>query len=322
MSNITIKKKEYTREELISRKSKRRRIFKTNLSLLLLALPGIIFLIVFSYLPMGGLVMAFKDFVPRKGLFGSEWCGFDNFKFFFTSQDAWRTIRNTVLYAFDFLIVDLVVGVVMALLLYHLKSGVSLKVFHTVIMIPRFLSIVIISFIVYSILSPSYGILNQAIVAFGGEKIQWYSDSKYWPLILTIVHIWQIAGSGCLYYYSGLMGIDSTLFEAAELDGANTLQKCWHICIPAILPIMIMLTILAIGRIFSGDMGLFYHVPKDSGILYPTTDIINTYTYRALLNGSLEKSAAVGLFQSLAGFVMVLLANGIIKKISPENSMF
>lgn len=302
--------------------SKRMRIFLDNFHLFLLALPGIVFLVIFQYLPMFGLVMGFKDYVPRKGLFGSEWVGLDNFKFFFTSQDAWRTIRNTVLYAFDFLIVDLIVGVVVALLLYHLKSGIALKIYHSVIMIPRFLSIIIIAFITYAILSPSYGVLNQLIQAFGGEGIRWYSEAKYWPVILTIVHIWQIAGSGCLYYYSALMGIDQTLFEAAELDGASTLQKCWHICIPCLIPIMTMMTILGIGGLFSGDIGLFYQVPQNQGVLYSTTDIINTYTYRALLNGSLEKSAAIGLFQSVAGLVLVVVTNAIVRKVSPENKMF
>ena len=319
MRNITRKKGTENLEQI---KSKRRRIFRTNMALLLLALPGIIFMLVFSYLPMGGLVLAFKDFVPRKGLFGSEWVGLDNFKFFFTSQDAWRTIRNTVLYSLDFLVIDLIVGVVMALLLYHLKNGIALKIYHTVIMIPRFLSIIIISFIVYAVLSPSYGVLNQIIEGFGGEGMKWYSEAKYWPFILTIVHIWQIAGSGCLYYYSGLMGVDQALYEAAEIDGANTLQKCWHVSIPALIPIMIMMTILGIGRIFSGDIGLFYQVTMDQGALYPTTDIINTYTYRALLNGSLEKSAAVGLFQSVTGFVLVMVTNAIVRKVSPENKMF
>lgn len=322
MSILHRNSKKYSNDQGIRLRNKRMRIIKTNAALLLLALPGLVFLIIFNYLPMGGLVLAFKDFVPRKGLLGSEWVGLDNFKFFFTSQDAWRTIRNTVLYALDFLIVDLIVGVVMALLLYHVKSGIALKVYHTIIMIPRFLSIVIIAFIVYSILSPSYGVLNQIIRLFGGENIQWYGVPKYWPVILTLVHIWQIAGSGCLYYYAGLMGIDGTLFEAAELDGANTLQKCWHICIPSILPIMVMLTILGIGRLFNGDMGLFYNVTMDTGALYSTTDIINTYTYRALLDGSLERSAAVGLFQSITGLILVVSANAVIRKISPENRMF
>lgn len=302
--------------------SRTKRLIRDNGYLLLLALPGVVFLIIFQYLPMFGLVMAFKDFVPRKGLFGSDWCGLDNFKFFFTSQDAFRTIKNTILYALDFLVVDMVVGVVMALLLYHLKNRVALKIYHSVIMVPRFLSIIIVAFMTYSVLSPSYGILNSVIRAFGGEGVQWYSDPKPWPWILNIVHIWQIAGSGCLYYYAGLMSVDNTLYEAAEIDGANTLQKCWHISIPALVPIITMMLILGIGGLFSGDMGLFYQVPKDQGVLYPSTDIINTYTYRALLGGSLEKSSAVGLFQSLTGLALVLGSNAIIRKVSPENAMF
>lgn len=298
----------------------KRKMLKENLSLFLMTVPGIIFLVLFNYLPMYGVVIAFKNYIPRKGIWGSPWVGFENFEFFFTSQDAVRTIRNTVLYSLDFLVVDLVVGVCMALLFYHLRKGI--KVYHTIILIPRFISIIIVSFITYSILSPSYGVLNSLIVALGGEGIQWYNEPQYWPAIITIIHIWQIAGSGCLYYYSTLVGIDASLFEAASLDGANTLQKCWHVAIPALKPIMVLTLILGLGNIFSGDMGLFYQVTKNMGVLYPTTDIINTYTYRALLDGSMTKSAAVGLFQSLTGMVLVVTVNGIVRKISPENSMF
>jgi len=298
------------------------RVFKQNFALFMLALPGLVFLIIFKYFPMGGLVIAFKDYVPRKGLFGSKWVGLENFEFFFSSQDAFRTIRNTVLYSVDFLIVDLIVGVVIALMLYSLRNGIALKVYHTIILIPRFLSIVIVAFIAYSMLSPTYGVVNQIITAFGGEAINWYSEAEYWPAILNIVHIWQIAGSGCLYYYAALVGIDESLFEAAAIDGANTFQKYWHIAIPSLIPIMTLTTILGIGHIFSGDMGLFYQVTKNQGALYSTTDIINTYTYRALLDGSLEKSAAVGLFQSVTGLILVLITNGIVRKVSPENSMF
>lgn len=301
---------------------KKRRAFFDNLTLFLLTLPGLAFLLLFNYAPMFGVVIAFKKYQPLKGIFGSEWIGLDNFRFFFNSQDALRTIRNTVLYAVDFLILDLVLGVLMALLLYHLHSKVMLKTYHTIILLPRFLSIVIISFMVYALLSPSYGVLNQIIQAFGGQSVQWYSEPKYWPAILTLVHCWQIAGSGCLYYYAALVAVDESLFEAATIDGANTLQKCWHIAIPSLIPIMVIMTTLGIGNLFSGDMGLFYQVPKNQGILYETTDIINTYTYRALLGGTLEKSTAVGLFQSVVGLVLVLITNGITRKISPENSMF
>ena len=295
---------------------------KYNLTLLMLCVPGLICLFLFSYLPMFGIVIAFKDYVPIKGLFGSEWVGLKNFEFFFTSQDAVRTIRNTVLYSVGFLILDLILGVLIAVLLYNVKGKMGLKVYHTIILLPRFMSIVIVSFIVYAFLSPASGVLNQIITAFGGEAVKWYSEAKYWPVILTIVHAWMTIGSGCLYYYAALTGIDATLFEAAEIDGANVVQKACHVAIPELVPIMVMMTILGIGGLFSGDMGLFYQVPRNQGLLYEATDIINTYTYRALLGGSLDGSAAVGLFQSIVGFILVIVTNQIVRKVSPENSMF
>lgn len=293
-----------------------------NLALLALCLPGLICLILFNYLPMFGIVIAFKDFAPIKGIFGSEWNGLENFRFFFESQDAVRTIRNTVLYSVEFLILDLVLGVLIALLLYHLKNEKGLKVYHTIILLPRFLSIVIISFIAYAFLSPANGVLNSILIELGANPIQWYDEAKYWPVIITVVRIWMSIGAGCLYYYAGLTAIDPSLLEAAELDGASTLQKAWYVEIPELVPIMVMMTILGIGGLFSGDIGLFYQVPKNSGLLFETTDIINTYTYRALLSGDLAKSAAVGLFQSIVGLVLVLSTNAIVRKVSPENSMF
>lgn len=295
---------------------------KYNLTLLGLCLPGLICLLVFYYLPMFGIVIAFKDYVPLKGIIGSKWVGLDNFKFFFMSQDAVRTIRNTVLYSVEFLVLDLLFGVLIAVLLYNVKGKVGLKVYNTIIMLPRFMSIVIIAFMTYAVLSPTYGIANQLITFWGGEAIQWYSEPKYWPGILSIVYVWKSIGSGCLYYYAALTGIDSSLFEAAEIDGANVVQKTWHVAIPELVPIMVMMTILGIGGLFSGDMGLFYQVPKDQGLLYEVTDIINTYTYRALMGGSLARSSAVGLFQSIVGFFLVIGTNQIVRKVSPENSMF
>lgn len=302
--------------------NRKQAVRRYNLALLALCVPGLIWLIIFKYLPMGGIIIAFKKYAPMKGLFGSEWIGFKNFEFFFTSQDAFRTIRNTVLYSVTFLASELFFGVLIAVLLYYVRSARGLKIYHTIIMLPRFMSIVMVSYIVYSLLHPSSGILNNLITAFGGEAISWYTEPKYWPYILTITHIWMILGSGCLYYYSALTGIDPSLYEAAEIDGANVIQKTWYVSIPELIPIMVMMTILGIGGLFSGDMGLFYNVPRNMGILYPTTDIINTYTYRALLAGSLAKSAAVGLFQSVVGLILVTGTNAIIRKISPENSMF
>ena len=300
----------------------RRTKVQENAQLLLMTLPGIILVFLFCYLPMPGLAIAFKKYNPNLGVWGSQWCGLDNFKFFFTSQDAVRTIRNTVLYSSAFLILDLVCAVCLALMLYFLRSKRALKVYNTVVIVPKFMSPVIIAFIVYALFSPNFGLVNAVIKALGGDAIAWYSEPKYWPWILTVTHIWQTVGMNSVIYYASLMSLDESLLEASTLDGANRWQQICHVIIPHLVPVMVVTTVLAMGSIFSGDFGLFYQVPKDQGTLYATTDIISTYTYRALLGGSLEKSAAVGLFQSVVGFVMVVATNAIVKKISPENSMF
>lgn len=293
-----------------------------NLTLLLLCVPGIVCMIIFKYLPMFGVVIAFKDYHPLKGIFGSKWCGFENFEFFFTSESAFRTIRNTILYNAGFLILDLIFGVGIAVLLYFLTSKIGLKIYHTIILIPRFMSMVVIAFIVYAFLSPASGLLNSLIEAFGGEPIQWYREPQYWPFILPITYVWKSIGAGCLYYYAALTSVDPSLLEAAEIDGATGWQKFRNVLLPELVPVMIMMTILGIGNLFSGEIDLFYQVPRNSGMLYATTDTINTYTYRALIGGMLDKSAAVGLFQSVVGFILVMVTNGIVRKVSPEHSMF
>lgn len=295
---------------------------RESLNLTLLALPGIILLFIFNYIPMGGAVIAFKNYKPLKGIWGSEWCGFENFRFFFESSDAVRVLRNTLGYSSFWIITGVITGVGMALMFYNLRSKKALKFYNTAVILPRFLSAVIVAFLVSTLLNTRYGLLNQLILAVGGEKIMWYSEPGYWPVILTIVHIWCDVGMTSVIYYSALMSLDESLIEAAKLDGANKIQQIFHVMIPHLIPIIIIQVILAIGKMFSGDFGLFYQVPMDSGALYPTTDIINTYTYRALTEGSLARSTAVGLFQSAAGFVMVVITNAIVRKISPENSLF
>lgn len=295
---------------------------RENFNLSLMVLPGVLLFLVFNYLPMLGIVIAFKDYNPNLGIMESPWCGLDNFKFFFTSQDAARVIGNTVMYSVTFLIVDLVAGVGLALMFYNLRSRRALKFYNTVVILPRFMSAVIVAFIVYIILNPSYGIANQLIQMFGGEGVQWYMKPAYWPVILTITHVWQTVGMNSIIYYASLMGMDESLLEAAALDGANKWQQTWHVVLPHLIPVMVITTILAIGHLFSGDFGLFYQVPKDVGLLYSTTDIINTYTFRALQTGALEKSTAVGLFQSITGLLLVTGTNSIVRKISPENSLF
>lgn len=186
----------------------------------------------------------------------------------------------------------------------------------------RFERMVIISFIVLSLLNVRSGVVNQVLAALGGKKIQWYSRAQYWPYILTLVHEWASVGMGCILYYATLMGVDEGLFEAAMLDGANRRQQLWHVAIPHLVPVIMIKLILGMGSIFQGDFGLFYQVPRNIGLLYRTTDVINTYVFRAMMGGDLEKSAAIGLFQSLVGMAMVILTNLIVRKVSPEQSLF
>lgn len=295
---------------------------RESLSMGMLALPGVIALLVFNYAPIFGIIIAFKNYKPLKGILGSDWNGLDNFKFFFTSQDAVRTIRNTMCYNIAWLIIGTICAVGLALMFYSLKNRRALKFYNTTVLIPRFLSTVILAFLAEIFLHKRFGLLNKLIESFGGEGLDWYTVDVAWPFILTIVHIWATIGMTSVIYYAALMGLDEGLLEAARLDGVNKIQQIWHVMIPHLIPIIIIQNILGIGSLFSGDFGLFYQVPHNSGAIYSTTDIINTYTMRALMDGNMARSAAVGLAQSVAGLVMVVATNAIIKKVSPENSLF
>ena len=297
-------------------------IFRENAEMTFLALPGIVLFAVFAYWPMFGVVIAFQDFNPALGFLGSEWVGFNNFVFFFASQDLLRTLRNTVMYNLGFLGLDLVAGVVLALALYCLRSKYAVRAYNTIMILPNFMSSVLIAFIVYALFSNSYGLTNQILGALSIKGIPWYTRAQYWPAILTVVHLWSTVGMKCIIYYASLMSIDDSLFEAAQLDGAGRMKQLRHVAIPHLVPVMVITTLLGLGGILGGDFGLFYQVPKDQGLLYKTTDIISTYTYRALLDGDLEKSSAVGLFQSAVGLVMVVATNLVVRKISPDNSLF
>ena len=296
---------------------------KENLQLLSLALPTIILLAVFNYAPMFGIVLAFKDYKVPEGIFGSPWVGLENFRFFFESQDAFRVIRNTLGLNLLFIAAGIFFGVLFALLMFEVKRRSHVKVYQTVSIIPSFISWVAVGYIVYSLLDPTKGLVNQILEAFGKGGIEWYSEAKYWPIILLIAKTWQGVGLGSIIYYAALMGVDNELFEAAEIDGAGKLQRIWHVSLPQIVPIIIVMAILDIGKIFRADFGLFYNVTRDVGALYSTTDVIDTYVFRALMQqGNIGMSSAVGLVQSVVCFVTLVATNLIVKKISPENSLF
>jgi ABC-type polysaccharide transport system, permease component len=302
-------------------KSNKFRVFRDNLELSVLALPAVLYFFIWSYLPMAGLVIAFKDYRYDKGIFGSDWIGLANFKFFFTSQDLWRITRNTVCYASVFIIIEIISAAAIALLMFELKRK-FVNIYQTIIILPRFMSWVIVGYISYAFLNPVQGFFNQILLNIGLEPTQWYSKLQYWPFILVLIDSWKVVGINSIMYFASLMGINTELFEAAMIDGAGKWKQVKHISIPSLVPLMIILGILAVGGLFRGDFGLFYQIPRNVGILYPVTDIIDTYVFRGLWNGNYAMSAAVGLFQSLMGLLLVIFTNFIVKLIDSEKSLF
>lgn len=285
--------------------------------------PVVLHLLIFAYIPMFGVVLAFKDFRYNLGILGSPWCGLDNFVFFFTSQDAWRVTRNTVGYSLLFIVTGMAVAVTMALFLYEIKSRAAVKAYQTIAILPHFLSWVVVGYMTYAIFNPVHGVLGRLLEALGLLDFNVYTNPGAWPLIMPLLNIWKGTGMGTILYYAALMGINREYFEAARIDGATKLQVTWHVSIPFLLPVMTILLILALGNVFRADFGLFYEIPRNSGNLYRTTDVIDTYVFRALReHGDIGMSAAVGLYQSLVGFVMILLANGVVRWMDPDSSLF
>lgn len=300
----------------------RRALVLGNTEFFLLALPAILYFVCFHYLPMAGAVLAFKNFKYNLGIFRSPWAGFKNFEFFFTSQDFYRLMRNTVGYGLTFMATGLVSAVTVALLVFEVKWRTAVKLYQTVMILPRFLSWVIVGFITFLIFSHQHGVANRLLVASGGPGVDWYTSPQYWPLILTTVHIWKGVGTGALLYYAALMGVNKELYEAAEIDGAGRWKQTLHISLPALVPLMVVLTILAIQQIIRGDFGLFYQIPRNVGSLYPATDVIDTYVFRGLMTGDMAISAAVGLFQSAVAFLLIVGTNLAVRKVSPDHSLF
>lgn len=293
-----------------------------NKGLFLLAIPGLLFVIIFYYLPMFGLVLAFKDFNFAKGIWGSEWSGFENFRFFFNSADALIVTRNTIALNFSFIVITSVVSVIFALLLFELSKR-AVKVYQTTLFFPYFLSWVVVSYVTYALLNPELGVINQFLVKLKILGINWYFEPTYWPYILTIAYLWKSVGYSTLIYYTGLMSIDKSYFEAASIDGASKLQQMRTISVPLLIPLIILIVLLQVGRIFYSDFGMFYFLTADSGALYPTTDIIDTYVFRALrVSGDVGMATAVGLYQALVGFILVVTTNMMLRKFNKENAIF
>lgn len=302
-------------------------LFK-NRAFLLMAMPATIWFIFFSYLPMFGVVIAFKEYrYSRDGflasILNSKWVGLKNFEFLFKTNDAYIITRNTVLYNAAFILLGLVLSVALAIILSEIANKKLAKLYQTGMFLPHFLSWVIVGYFTYSFLSYDKGIVNQIADLFGVERMQWYNDPTYWPLILILVNIWKTVGYSSVVYLAAIMGIDRSLYEAAMIDGANKWQQIRHITLPMLTTLVTIMTLLAVGRIFYADFGLFYQIPRDSGTLYSVTNVIDTYVYRGLkTTGEIGMSTAAGLYQSLVGFILVIGSNYIVRKFNKDNALF
>ena len=304
---------------------RRRRFFRReDLALYVMALPTVIFLLMFCYAPMFGLVMAFKDFKVNLGIFGSKWNGLANFRFLFATTDAWTITRNTVCYNLVFMAVNTVLAVIMALMLSELTNRRLAKTLQTIYMLPYFLSWTVVAIVLSAFIDREFGLVNKLIQATGGKgKTDWYKQKELWPPLLVFIHAWKGVGYNTVLYLAVISGISHDYYEAAVLDGATKFQQARYITLPHLRFVISISLIMAMGSIFRGDFGLFYSVTKNSGKLYPVTDVIDTYIYRGLINlGNVGMTTAAGLYQSVVGFLMILGANWVVTKIDPESAMF
>lgn len=288
-------------------------------------LPGVLYFIVNNYLPMAGIVIAFKKINYRKGIFRSPWNGFDNFQFLFQSGSVVTMIRNTVLYNLVFITLGTMLAITVAILMNEIRSRIANRVYQTVILLPYLMSWVVVSYLVYAFLAGENGYVNNTIIpALGGTaKINFYQEKIFWPFILFFVNQWKGLGFNMIIYLAAVIGISPDYYEAARIDGATKWQQITRITIPQLLPTIITLFILNVGRMFYSDFGLFYQIPKNSGPLYDVTMTIDTFVYNALMNqNNIGMSSAAGFIQSIVGFILVMSANGLIRKVSRENAMF
>lgn len=301
---------------------------KRYVLLLLMMAPGLLYLLINNYLPMFGLVIAFKKINYSEGILAGiwkgPWVGFDNFRYLFRTKDALLITRNTICYNLVFIAVNTVCAIGLAVLLKDVKNRFISRFCQSAVLFPNFISMVIVSYLVLAFLNTESGFLNKTILPLLGKQgVQWYSTPGYWPFILVLVNLWKNAGMQCMIYLAAVLGIDPQFYEAASLDGAGRFKQLCHITLPAIKPVIVMMLVLSVGKIFYSDFGLFYQVPLDSGILYDVTGTIDTYVFRSLIRlNDVGMSAAAGFYQSFAGLVLVLGSNLLIRRLDKESALF
>ncbi len=288
----------------------------------LMMIPGLAYLFINNYMPLPGVVVAFKQYNAKLGIWGSKFVGFKNFEYLFKTSDAWVITRNTILYNLSFIVINTVLAILVAVILSEL-TGKRKKVYQSVILLPNLISSVIISYLVFAFFSASNGFVNNSILPLLGiAPISWYNDASRWPAIIIFVNAWRSVGYQCIIYLATLMGFDRAYYESALIDGATRFKQFRFITLPLLKPTIVMLTLMAIGRIFYSDFGLFYQVPMNQGALYATTNTIDTYVYRGLLQlGNISMASAAGLYQSTVGFILVLGANMLVRVVDKDSAL-
>jgi putative aldouronate transport system permease protein len=293
-------------------------------TLLLMTVPAVAFFITFAYIPMPGAYIAFTNFRYNLGIFGSEFVGFNNFKFLISSGKLWELTRNTILYNIAFIFLGTFLQIFIAILINEIRMKWFKKVSQTIMFLPYFISAVLVGFLAFSVLNYDFGFIPNLIRRMGADAPRFYSNPAAWPVIIVLVQLWQSTGYGSIVYFAAICGIDTSIYEAAEIDGANAIQKIWYIILPSLRPTVVILLLFSIGGIVKGNFGLFYNlVGTANAALQPYTDIIETFVYRTLINQfNFAYSAATGLYQSTVGFVIVMTANFIIKRVEPDYALF
>lgn len=292
-------------------------------SYLLMLLPVVIYTLVFSYYPMTGVILAFKKYTYAGGIWGSAWNGIENFKFFFKSGQAGIVTRNTVLYNILFIVVGTIVQIAVAIFLTEIRNKHFRKFSQSFMFLPYFISWVIVGVMAFNIFSSDYGFLNNIITSFGGKKISFYSKPQVWPGILLFFNVWKGIGYGSILYLAAIMGIDTSIYESASIDGANVFQRIFHVTIPMIMPTVVILFLMSIGGIFRGNFDMFYNLVGSNGLLYEYTDVIDTLAFRALISSNdFGMSSAIGLFQSVLCFITVIIANKLVGLYDRDYTLF
>lgn len=289
----------------------------------LMLLPGIAFIVIFAYIPMGGIVIAFKDYKNQLGLWGSPWVGLNNFRYLFISGKLWQLLRNTLSYNVAFISTGMLCEVAFAIIISELPFRSLKKIFQSFTFLPFFISWVVVAAIMMNIFGYETGVLNGILASLGLERVNIYGSPARFPLVLVLLRLWKSVGYGCIIYLASITGMDQEILEAAEIDGANIWQRIWHITLAWIRPTMVILLLLAVGSVFRGDFGMFYQITGRSQQLLEVSDILDTYVYRSLMNSpNIGMSAAAGLFQSVLCFISILLANYLVKRIEPDYTLF